>query len=311
MAIVPSLSVLQRDFQNYLSTGGLKKGSGYTFGHDAKDRMSFHRNNYMRVSFVPCSAGGRPLDAPGAFELFNDILRKGQDIYNRAGLDFWKLIFRGIQVAAGAEVSGRKVVHLYTNPYKATFRWAREEGQEEFLRDPDAPTPTPHEGKPGENHYPVPYDNKVQSVTALRGKTSHDWLAPTGTIELSGSCGNAPELQIPRLKYIFGMQDPSAPSRAKNIMVEGNTRYEDQKGGGSYVLDASMYLWEMWYPVVYYLPEENPYPHLQIPARYFGYVKSLLFTQAVGDNSAQTDITWVMKFTVLQRRDYDKAYNGP
>lgn len=281
--------------------GGLKKGSGYTFGHDAKERMEYHRKDFNRVSFIPCNAAGLP--SPEVESAIDATKRKlwavVQNIWRG---EFLTGFIKGVQ-AYGLEgdIGGRKIVDLYVNPDNTTFHWERHDPTGDGKLS-DAKSDT--EGIMQDSRALLP-----QHLTSLRGKTAADWGNLTGSIKLDGYCGNAPEVQIPRLKYIFGMQDPGKMSRVLEVARGSSAPSNLKVQGGVYSLDAGKYLWELWYPTVYFKPEDNPYNHIALPMRYFGFVKKLEFTQMVSQTETQTDIKWDMEFIVLQRRDYDMA-NG-
>ena len=320
MAVVTSLSQLQGEYQRYMQNGGLKPGFGYTFGHDSLERMVHYRTTYLRTSFVPCTGSGDPAIAPGSSPTLNYVSRKATRILQEG---LFKAITNPVDtavnilqnIAFAGDIGGRKIVHLYTNPYKAEFKWSRTD---------------PSDSRSGTDKGEVDKTRgnfrRPTTVTGLRGRTSIDWSKPDGFITLYGYSGNAPELQVPRLKYLFGLNDPSiASSRALNV-IAGNARLRDQLGGGAYVTDASMYLWELWYPLVYLKSSEgkytsapdyvegvneNPYPEFRQPARYLGLVKSLDFVESSQDPNSLGDINWTITFEVLQRRDYDKGISGP
>ena len=109
------------------------------------------------------------------------------------------------------------------------------------------------------------------------------------------------EIQVPILKYVFGMTDPwRLDVRLAQFAVEGGGFWASIAGAPPTKL--SLFLWEMWLPYLAVAPGTAPMERKT--TRYLGIVDSLDITQAIGEGDSQIDFKWSMVFKVLQKRDY-------
>jgi hypothetical protein len=102
------------------------------------------------------------------------------------------------------------------------------------------------------------------------------------------------------------MFDPSALSKVSDSL-KLKMGVGDQ-AQNIYPSDTSFYLWELFYPNVFWPKDENiPWTGMATPQRYMGYVEGLTLSQTAvpgGYEGSQTDLRWNLVFQVLQRRDY-------
>ena len=300
MPYVKPMSEVQTEYMAYLRYG--LKADGYTFGKDAQTRMSEWRAGDFRVMFIPCDRTGWPVQAKGANRMLGYAHRMMSSVWGsgnpaRAVVNLFR------NVAFGSANGAREVVELFANPNSFEIKYARgERTKGDTLGD--------KKGRVNRRiQNPTGYSDVDATTTSMRGRLRSDWSTPSADITLSGHCGNAPEIQIPRLKYVFGMFDPSGAEKGR-LVKQGNLTVA-QATSNEYPTDPALYLWEMLYPVVNWPTAEadnHPWKSMAFPQRYFGYVDGLSFIQQI-ERDSQTDIKWEMTFKVLQRRDYDNI--GP
>jgi len=253
-----------------------------------------------RVIFVPCNNIGVPIERVGMEQ--TDAQKQNLNSMNQLSSMVKQAtdpndpqVVKAIRTYAKANMKNgaaglRSTITLHVNHYSAKFQWT---------------TNSDTDGKDGKPNLSSTSANGPSNGT--RGSAD-----PHGTIALSGYSGWArggtrdgafngnPEIEINYLKTIFGVWEPLSADARLVSYIYGNSVQDVQAGLPP--KDPSMYLWDMYYYVPGFTPN-NGVAESNSPMRYFGYVQTLNISQEASDHSNFNEFKWDMAFKVLQRRE--------